>query len=361
MKKTALLAAMFLLLFIQPVFSAPSNSPLYYYSGSYSGTLGLNQERTETISNNRYVDALVFHLKKYDCCMLCTGVSASISGTSMGTGEMSAGASSAERWVSARGQMPIGEHEVAISYDCNYEVEIYEPLMPPLAITGDGESSTIAVDFPQRGAYRFDFGLESGEYTAEFDTGHKHETINVKTPKSSDIEIDGGMHTIEINTVATQNTRWSLTISAPMSCSGTCPSGQQQKPAPDCSCYMPTCEPPCPTGKAQKPYPDCSCYVPEQQPPAPQQPSSGEETTTPAGSGACTNTCSSYELQRPYPECSCEPDRSCKTNADCLNKGMGNACMNQKCESVPQGGGGCLLSSLIVVLLLAGALFVKRN
>jgi len=355
----AFLAGLLLLLLIPLANSAPSNSPIYTYSGSYSG-IGIDEHRTEQILNTRFISKLVFHLKTSGCCQLCTsGVAIEIKGTS-GLDD-GAYTNDAEKWTSATGSMPIGDHDVTIGYDCNYDVELYEPLTLPIAISGEGDGyNKIAVEFPQDATYHFDFGLESGEYVISFEKADGNERLTVREPKSADIKMKKGTYTIYLEPSTTQLTKWTLAISASMTCSGTCPSDQLQKPAPDCSCYVPTCEPPCPTGKLQNPYPDCSCHIASE---APAQPSTsgGEEIAPGTAPNTCTATCTkAYYKQNPYPDCSCEPDLSCNTDAECRERSFGDKCIG-KCVYTTQTGGGlpCIGSVLLFSSIFAGALFLS--
>jgi len=325
------------------------NTPLYTFTGQYSGT-GDKDTYTETIKTTRYIDTPTIHLKKYGCCSHCESVSLSISGVIGGYISMSG---FDEKWYVGQ-DMLVGSHNVKIEYNCNYLVEIYEALTPPFSISGAATwnqfryEDRFIVEFPKKAVYKIDFGLENGEYS----TTINYEDIQVKEPKSIEREMDVGKQEIEIKP-GTTNTKWSLTISEPMTCSETCPTGQLQKPAPNCTCYTPTCEPPCPAGKSQKPYPECTCYIPSEEPKTP--------TENASAGNVCQTTCPTNYTQKSYPDCSCEQISQCTQDADCVNKGLGDKCVNNNCMYSQKGGVPCLGSLFFIFLGTLIVIFSKQK
>lgn len=90
----------------------------------------------------------------------------------------------------------------------------------------------------------------------------------------------------------------------PQYCVSTCPTGQAQRPFPDCSCIRPTptpttCTNTCAPGESRTAYPECRCYTPVVETPVP----------------VCTNTCPTGKTRTAYPECACitPPPPTCAT------------------------------------------------
>jgi len=107
-------------------------------------------------------------------------------------------------------------------------------------------------------------------------------------------------------------------------CTNSCPSGQSQKAAPDCSCYLtpvPTCTNTCSANQIRNPYPDCSCV----------------------NQNICASSCPGGQTQRAYPDCTCfTPALACGSSCQsgCVGTIVSN-CSLSVCDQAVSGQTTC--------------------